>query len=112
MNAKETIMYLYGHGHIPSSLHFKTIMEELEKPITDHPDVHKLISQMVVLQTENKSLKYAIKLEKEIGRKTQAKYDKLEEGVRDTIRLINDSKAVNKWKIANWLDTALAEAKI
>ena len=59
MNAKETIMYLYGHGHIPSSLHFKTIMEELEKPITNHPDVQKLISKMVVLQASHTKLMQA-----------------------------------------------------
>ena len=57
MDAKETIKYIYGHRHIPSSLHFKTIMDELEKPITEHPDVQNLIGKHVQLQAKYDALK-------------------------------------------------------
>ncbi len=35
MNAKETIKYLYEHGHIPSHEHYKTISAALNA----HPDL-------------------------------------------------------------------------
>ena len=57
MNAKETVIYLYEHSHIQQHEHHKTIMDELNKPVTEHPDVQKLISQMVVLQAKYKTLK-------------------------------------------------------
>ena len=56
MNAKETITYLYEHGHRPGREHFETIYAELDKPITEHPDVQRLIIQVETLSRENKRL--------------------------------------------------------
>jgi len=50
MDAKETIEYLYEHGHIVSFEHYKTICDALNKSITEHPDVQRLIKQVVELQ--------------------------------------------------------------
>ena len=52
MNAKETIKYLYKNGHITLRGHYDTITKELNKPVTEHPGVQKLIGQMVVLQSK------------------------------------------------------------
>ncbi len=56
MNAKETIKYLYEHGHIPCYEDYKTITQALDKPITEHLDVQKLISKTVVLQAKYDTL--------------------------------------------------------
>ena len=50
MNAKETLTYLYQHGHIICYADYKIICAELDKPITEHPDVQRLIGQVVELQ--------------------------------------------------------------
>ena len=57
MDAKETLTYLYQHGHIICYADYKIICAELDKPITEHPDVQRLIGQVVELQAENESLK-------------------------------------------------------
>ena len=57
MDAKETIKYLYEHGHIMKTEHFKTICAELNKPITEHPDVQRLIIQVETLSQEKKAIK-------------------------------------------------------
>ena len=40
----------------------------------------------------------------------KASHEKLEQGVRDVIRLIGNTGKVNKWKISNWIEQALKEA--
>jgi len=60
MDAKETIEYLYEHGHIVSFEHYKTICDALNKSITEHPDVQRLVGQVVELQAENESLQEEI----------------------------------------------------
>ena len=40
MNAKETIKYLYEHGYIPQTIHFETIVAEINK-ITAERDGYK-----------------------------------------------------------------------
>jgi len=67
MDAKKTIKYLYEHGHIPQTEHFKTIYAELDKPITEHPDVQRLIGQVVELQAKNKTLRKALSEKGEYG---------------------------------------------
>ena len=56
MDAKETIKYLYTHGHIPDHEHYKTILDELDKPIAEHPDVQRLIGQVAELQIKSHEL--------------------------------------------------------
>ena len=56
MDAKETITYLYEHGHIPQTEHFQTIYRELNKPVTKHPDVQRLIKQVAEYQIKNQEL--------------------------------------------------------
>lgn len=55
-NAKETIKYLYEHGHIIQYEHYKFIMQELTKPITEHPDVQRLITKHDILIRAAKSV--------------------------------------------------------
>ena len=57
MNAKETLTYLYQHGHIICYADYKIICAELDQPITEHPDVQRLIIQVETLSQENKELK-------------------------------------------------------
>ena len=57
MDAKETIEYLYEHGHIVSFEHYKTICDALNKPITEHPDVQRLVGQVETLSQENKIMR-------------------------------------------------------
>ena len=57
MNAKETVKYLYEHSHIIQHGHFKDIMQELDKPITEHPDVQRLITKHQTLITKYDTLK-------------------------------------------------------
>jgi len=57
MDAKETITYLYEHGHIPQTEHFQTIYRELNKPVTEHPDVQRLVGQVETLSQENKIMR-------------------------------------------------------
>ena len=88
MDAKETITYLYEHGHIPQTEHFQTIYRELNKPVTKHPDVQRLVGQVVELQAENKGLK--IRSESRFNdwliacgmvRKLQAENERLKEAI-------------------------------
>ena len=79
MDAKETITYLYEHGHIPQTEHFQTIYRELNKPITEHPDVQRLIIQVETLGQENKKLKEAIEkvlpgISRAMGNYEEARY--------------------------------------
>ena len=60
MDAKETIEYLYEHGHIVSFEHYKTICDALNKPIAEHPDVQRLVGQVVELQAENERFRGAL----------------------------------------------------
>jgi len=46
MDAKETLTYLYQHGHIICYADYKIICAELDQPITEHPDVQRLIIQV------------------------------------------------------------------
>jgi len=41
---------LYQHGHIICYADYKIICAELDKPIAEHPDVQRLIGQVVELQ--------------------------------------------------------------
>lgn len=60
MNAKETIKYLYENGRIMQREHYETLVNELSKPVTEHPDVQRLISKMVILQTKYDKLVEAL----------------------------------------------------
>ena len=51
-NAKETLQYLYEHGRIVQHCHYTTIMDFINKPITEHPDVQRLITQHQTLMTQ------------------------------------------------------------
>jgi regulator of replication initiation timing len=66
MNAKETVKYLFEHGHIMGGEHYDTIMSELI-PITEHPDIQRLIKETVKLQSENEKLKKALSEKGEYG---------------------------------------------
>ena len=57
MDAKETLKYLYQHGHLMCGADYEKIYAELAKPITEHPDVQRLIGQVVELEAEIKRLK-------------------------------------------------------
>ena len=57
MDAKETLTYLYQHGHIICYADYKIICAELDKPITEHPDVQRLIIQVETLSRENKIMR-------------------------------------------------------
>ena len=61
MDAKETIKYLYTHGHIPDHEHYKTILDELDKPIAEHPDVQE--SERIINSCKKKWLDYIARKE-------------------------------------------------
>jgi cell shape-determining protein MreC len=50
MDATETILYLYQHGHIPKHEHKETILKEI---------IH-LQAELAALRTENEKLKFAL----------------------------------------------------
>ena len=56
MDAKETVKYLFEHGHIMSREHYDNICAELA-PITERPDVQRLIGQVVKLQMKVDAIK-------------------------------------------------------
>ena len=60
MDAKETLTYLYEHGHIICYADYKIICAELDKPIIEHPDVQRLIIQVETLSREKKELHRAL----------------------------------------------------
>jgi len=61
MDAKETLTYLYQHGHIICYADYKIICAELDKPIAEHPDVQE--SERIINSCKKKWLDYIARKE-------------------------------------------------